>query len=111
MPAIQPLMTAVAPAGITTELRKERQGINGAVTVAGQELKGWQVFPLPMNDFAKLQFHESLKSAPTGPAFYRGQFDLHDTGDTFLDTRSWGKGAAVSGISVRSRRSTSPLPG
>ena len=28
-----------------------------------------------------------------GPAFYRGQFDLRDTGDTFLDTRGWGKGA------------------
>ena len=77
----------------TTELRKERQGINGAVTLAGKELSDWQVFPLPMDDLSALQFHKSLKTAPTGPAFYRGHFDLPDTGDTFLDTRGWGKGA------------------
>ena len=77
----------------TAELRKERQGINGTVTLAGKELSGWQVFSLPMDDLSQLQFHESLKNAPTGPAFYRGHFDLRDTGDTFLDTRGWGKGA------------------
>jgi len=74
------------------ELRWERQGIR-LVTLAGQELRGWQIFPLPMDDLSKLQFHESLKNAPVGPAFYRGHFDLKDTGDTFLDTRGWGKGA------------------
>jgi beta-galactosidase len=77
----------------TAELRKERQGINGAVTLEGRELYGWQVFPLPMDDLSNLQFRESLKSAPVGPSFYRGHFDLHDIGDTFLDTRGWGKGA------------------
>jgi beta-galactosidase len=75
------------------ELRNERQGINGAVTLAGKELSGWQIFPLPMDDPSKLQFHESLKDVPVGPAFYRGHFDLKNTGDTFLDTRGWGKGA------------------
>lgn len=77
----------------TTELRKERQGINGTVTLAGRELTGWQVVPLPMDDLSKVQFQESLKSVAVGPAFYRGHFDLRDTGDTFLDTRGWGKGA------------------
>jgi beta-galactosidase len=77
----------------SVELRKERQGINGAVTIAGKELTGWQVFCLPMDDLTKLQFHDSLKNSPTGPAFDRGHFDLKETGDTFLDTRGWGKGA------------------
>ncbi|MGA8340488.1 MAG: beta-galactosidase [Candidatus Sulfotelmatobacter sp.] len=77
----------------TTELRSERQGINGPVTLAGKELSGWQVFPLRMDDLLKLQFSKMNAHAPSGPAFYRGQFDLHDTGDTFLDTRGWGKGA------------------
>ena len=76
------------------ELRNERQGINGVVTLAGRELTGWQVFCLPMDDLTKLQFHQSLKNTPVGPAFYRGHFDLKRTGDTFLDTRGWGKGAA-----------------
>jgi len=77
----------------TTELRKERQGINGAVTLAGMELTGWQVFPLPMNDLSKLHFSKADDRSSPGPTFYRGQFDLRDTGDTFLDTRGWGKGA------------------
>ena len=77
----------------TAELRKERQGINGPVTLAGKELAGWQVFPLPMDDPSPLQFSKANAQVPQGPAFYRGQFDLHDAGDTFLDTRGWGKGA------------------
>ncbi len=77
----------------TAELRNERQGINGSVTLAGRELTDWQVFPLPMDDLAKLQFSKATDPAP-GPAFYRGHFSLQQTGDTFLDTRNWGKGAA-----------------
>ncbi len=74
----------------TTELRSERQGINGAVTLAGQELIGWEVFPLPLDDLSSLPFS---KTDAAGPAFYRGEFTLSETGDTFLDTRGWGKGA------------------
>jgi beta-galactosidase len=77
----------------TTELRNERQGINGSVILAGKELLGWQIFPLPMDDLRRLQFSKASAETPRGPAFYRGQFDLPDTGDTFLDTRGWGKGA------------------
>jgi len=75
------------------ELRGERQGIGGPITLAGREVTGWQVFPLPMDDLTKPQFHESMKSAPGAPGFYRGHFDLDEAGDTFLDTRGWGKGA------------------
>ena len=77
----------------TTELRKERQGINGPVSLAGQPLTDWQVFPLPMDDLSKLQFSKTNTAVQLGPAFYRGRFDLQTTGDTFLDTRGWGKGA------------------
>lgn len=76
----------------TVVLRNERQGINGPVTLGGKQLTGWQVFPLPMDDFSKLQFSTS-NLRPHTPAFYRGQFDLSETGDSFLDTRGWGKGA------------------
>ena len=74
----------------TTELRSERQGIGGSVTLSGQELTGWEVYPLPLEDFSKLAF---VKAIADGPSFYRGEFTLSDTGDTFLDTRGWGKGA------------------
>ncbi len=78
----------------TAELRNERQGINGPVTIDGHEVTGWQVLPLPMDDLSNLQFlpAESSKGV-AGPAFYQGHFDLQSLGDTFLDTRGWGKGA------------------
>ncbi|MBZ5686831.1 MAG: beta-galactosidase [Acidobacteriia bacterium] len=76
------------------ELRNERQGINGPVTLAGHELTGWQVYPLPMDDLSNLDFSGMEPSKETvGPAFYQGHFNLQDVGDTFLDTRGWGKGA------------------
>jgi beta-galactosidase len=76
----------------TVELRNERQGISGSVTLAGQELTGWQVFPLPMDDLSHLDFSNTNAGTAGGPAFYRGHFDLRETGDTFLDTRGWNKG-------------------
>ena len=74
------------------ELLSERQGINGPVALAGHELTGWQVFPLPMDDFSHIQFSSAAQEA-SGPAFYEGYFALKDTRDTFLDLRGWGKGA------------------
>ncbi len=76
------------------ELRNERQGINGPVTLAGHELTGWQVLPLPMDDLSNLAFSGMEPSkGSVGPAFYQAHFDLQTLGDAFLDTRGWGKGA------------------
>jgi beta-galactosidase len=67
----------------------DRKGIVGAVKMNGEELKGWDMFPLPLDNLWKLSFH----SRPvTGPAFCRANFDLTQVGDTFLDLRGWGKG-------------------
>ena len=76
----------------TTELRNERQGINGPVTLGGKDLTGWQVLPLPMDDLSKLHYSETALEHG-GAAFYRGGFELTKTGDSFLDLRGWGKGA------------------
>lgn len=78
----------------TSELRNERQGIQGPVTVGGRRLTPWQVYPLPMqsDDLARLNFANAPAAASSGPQFYRGHFNLTATGDTFLDTRGWGKG-------------------
>jgi beta-galactosidase len=79
----------------TRELRNERQGINGPVMLAGQELTGWQVLPLPMQDVSSIEFAGMKPSqGALGPAFYKGHFELENVGDTFLDMRGWGKGAA-----------------
>lgn len=76
------------------ELRDERQGISGRAMLAGRELTGWQVFPLPMQDFSKVNFTPIDAGKDSAePALYQGHFDLQTVGDTFLDTRGWGKGA------------------
>jgi beta-galactosidase len=73
----------------TKALRGERKGITKSVMLNGKELTGWQVFTLPMSDLSNLRFQAQQDS---GPAFYRGTFNLSQTGDTFLDLRNWTKG-------------------
>jgi beta-galactosidase len=71
-------------------LRTERKGITNSVLLNGRELSGWQVFALPLDDLSTLKFG----GRDSGPAFYRGTFDLAQIGDTFLDLRRWSKGTA-----------------
>ena len=86
----------------STELRGERQGLNGPVTLAGHELTGWQVFPLPMDDMTSLHYRSAApQEGAVWPAFQQGHFELQSAGDTFLDLRGWGKGAVwVNGHAV-----------
>jgi len=67
----------------------DRKGIVGPVTLAGSVLTGWENYALPMTDLSALRFSAAKV---TGPAFWRGQFELSSLGDTFLDMRGWGKG-------------------
>ena len=75
----------------------DRKGITESVQLdAGQgasELTGWNVFSLPFD----APFMAGLKYTPAAqpaaaPAVYRATFELTETGDTFLDTRTWTKG-------------------
>jgi beta-galactosidase len=70
-------------------LRDERKGITQSVALGGNELTGWRIYPLPMESPSQLNY---ATGAQDGPAFYRGTFSLAKLGDTFLDTRGWGKG-------------------
>ncbi len=73
------------------KLRADRKGITGSVTLDGRALDGWEIYPLPMDDPAPLQFSRVSAQAP---AFYRGTFDLRQTGDTFLDVSKLAMGVA-----------------
>jgi beta-galactosidase len=73
----------------TTAIREERKGITKQVTLAGKPLTGWQIYSLPMTEPSKLGF---AKAACSGPCFYRGSFDIKETGDTFLYTGNFTKG-------------------
>ena len=74
----------------TKALRGERKGITGAVTFNGSPVQDWDVYPLPMTT---MPAPHAGPITSAGPAFYRGTFTVPGPGDTFLDTRGWGKGA------------------
>jgi beta-galactosidase len=67
----------------------ERKGIERAVLYNGNELLGWQIFPLPLDDLSLLAFASNVRAAP---AFFRGAFEISQTRDTFFDMRGFGKG-------------------
>ena len=71
------------------ELQGERKGITKSVQTEAGDLRGWNIYTLPFNDLSTLRFG---KQAATGPAFYRGFFDLSAVDDTYLETKGWGKG-------------------
>lgn len=70
-------------------LVNDRKGITDRVLLNGKLVRGWEIYPLPLDNLAQLQF--SLKPK-RGPRFYRAGFQLKAVGDTFLDMRGWGKG-------------------
>lgn len=92
-------LNAAAPLDILVEnmgrtnfgghLVEDRKGITEKVTLGGEELSGWEIYPLPLTDLSRLVYTPEPKQ---GPAFYRGTFSVETRGDTFLDLRSWGKG-------------------
>jgi beta-galactosidase len=71
----------------------DRKGLIAPVTLAGQTLKGWDIFNLPLDEamLAGLKFTRSVPDT-NAPAFWRGSFTLDQVGDTFLDLHHWGKG-------------------
>jgi beta-galactosidase len=94
-------LTTTAPLEILVEnmgrvnfgprLVDDHKGIVGRVTFDGQELTGWDIYPLPFDDAARWPFS---KKPVTGPALHRATFQLPAAGDMFLDMRGCGKGVA-----------------
>ena len=67
----------------------EHAGITHQVTLSDVPLKGWQIYPLPMQNVSRLAY----QTRPcTGVCFYQGTFQVNDPADNFVDTRSLGKG-------------------
>ncbi|MBC8051683.1 MAG: beta-galactosidase [Sphingobacteriaceae bacterium] len=73
----------------------DRKGITQKVEVSDgavfTELKNWLVYNFPVD----YKFQSAGKFKPgkiTGPGWYKGNFNLSKTGDTFLDVSTWGKG-------------------
>ncbi|MFD4691824.1 beta-galactosidase family protein [Streptomyces sp. NPDC058463] len=71
----------------------DRKGLPGRVVLDGTELVGWTNRPLPLTSLDGLGF-AATTTAPTGPSFHRGTFELSGTADTFLHLDGWTKGSA-----------------
>jgi beta-galactosidase len=72
------------------EMMANRKGITGSVTLNGEDLTDWKMFPFPLDS------GPDTASAPEntayGPRIYHAQFPIRKPGDTYLDMRGWGKG-------------------
>lgn len=77
----------------------EPKGLIGPVRIDGEQVRGWQVLPLPLDDIARAA--PALRAQPAGevtmvagPAFARSVFDLPEPSDLYLSTAGLGKGIA-----------------
>jgi beta-galactosidase len=70
----------------------DRKGITERVSLNGMTLMDWQIFPLPFDEnyMQNLKLTSGEKNQPG--TFFKGEFDLATTGDTYLDVSQWEKG-------------------
>jgi beta-galactosidase len=70
----------------------DRKGITERVSLNGMTLMNWQIFTLPFDEtyLEKLKFTSGETNRPGN--FFKGEFELTATGDTYLDVSQWEKG-------------------
>ncbi|MBV5313347.1 MAG: beta-galactosidase [Prolixibacteraceae bacterium] len=70
----------------------DRKGITDRVSLNGMTLMDWQIFTLPFDEnyLQNLKFTSGEASRPG--TFFKGEFELAATGDTYLDVSEWEKG-------------------
>ncbi len=73
----------------------DRKGITDKVILSDgtieTELKNWTVYNLPV-DYGFQRKAKFISKPTTGPAWYKATFNLTETGYTYLDMSTWGKG-------------------
>lgn len=85
-----------------SEIVYNTKGIISPITIADQEITGnWEMYQLPMSempDLSKMGRATMTNSASQAkrlqgcPVLYEGTFTIDETGDTFIDMGTWGKG-------------------
>lgn len=68
-----------------------KKGIAGRCLIDGKIHFGWDVYPLPMDDFSRLEYGKQTENA----VFLKGAFEVSKPCDTFLRLDSFTKGFAV----------------
>lgn len=70
----------------------DRKGITERVSLNGMTLMDWQVFTLPFDKTYLDKLNFSAKEVTQPGVFFKGEFQLAATGDTYLDMSKWDKG-------------------
>lgn len=70
----------------------EHKGLIGGVALDGVELADWSVRPVDLDRVPELASHGPTEGLPAGPTLARGELQLSEPADLFLDTLHWGKG-------------------
>lgn len=83
------------------DLLNNLKGITEKVTINGTPLQGWTISPLPLYKAAVSGFDWKKEPRESQPSFFKGTFNLDQTGDCFVDMSQWGKGSVwVNGKSL-----------
>jgi beta-galactosidase len=70
----------------------DRKGITDSVTIDGEKLLNWKVYNLPMDRKFIYDIRSSGKVVNKPGIFFKGDFSLAYTGDTFFDISNYKKG-------------------
>ena len=72
----------------------DRKGITDRVTLNGMTLMNWEIFPLPMDDKFIQSLQPSADQEKDHGNFFKGEFELTTTGDTYFNLSNFSKGVA-----------------
>ncbi|HPT22839.1 MAG TPA: beta-galactosidase [Bacteroidales bacterium] len=70
----------------------DRKGITDRVTLNGMTLMNWQVYNLPLSEQFIYDLRSSIRTQNKPGIFFRGNFALGLTGDTYFDLSGYQKG-------------------
>jgi beta-galactosidase GanA len=70
----------------------DRKGITDRVSLNGMTLMNWEVFPLPFDEAYLKELKYTSGNATQPGIFFKGEFNLATTGDTYIDMSAWQKG-------------------
>lgn len=74
---------------------RDCKGINKGVRIGGQFLFWWVIYNLPLNNIEIIRSlfkQDDYKVDKNQPCFYRGEIEIEEVCDTFLDMKKWTKG-------------------
>ena len=74
------------------EILDNSKGLFGSIALEGGEIGDWKMTPLLVRDCTINELSFAAQQSDGTPCFYRGNFEVSNPKDTFLDISGWGMG-------------------